>query len=343
MRPSSRTGFTLVELLVVIAIIGILIALLLPAVQAAREAARRMQCSNNLKQIGLGCHNYHSTYNVFPAGGRGTGDWSGNGWSYAFGISWYVAILPHLEEAAVYDQTNMSGTIHLQHDDTGNKIYAGFVPPFLSCPSSTMPKETPEPAGAVANPNYVGIAGAVAPKLDSARRWDQDNVNVHAYNGMLFGGGAVAVRDVSDGTSNVFMVGEQSGWVYDEAANGRKTDCRSCGPHGAWIGAKRLDPVGADIGSHMYDKRVFNTTTIGPPINANVCNFVRDYTSNAYYGDIVTNMDNQAPVTSAHPAGVNFLFADGSVHCVDVNIDYTLYQTFAIRDSGMVKDEGGAW
>jgi hypothetical protein len=67
----------------------------------------------------------------------------------------------------------------------------------LSCPSSTMPKETPEPAGAVANPNYVGIAGAVSTQLDPARRWDQDNVNVHVYNGMLFGGGAVSVRDVS--------------------------------------------------------------------------------------------------------------------------------------------------
>lgn len=94
---------------------------------------------------------------------------------------------------------------------------------------------------------------------------------------------------------------------------------------------------------HLYDERVFNTTTIGPAINTHICRFVRDYTTTAYYGDIVTNLDNQAPINSAHPGGVNFLLADGSVHFIRADIDYTLYQTLAIRDSGVVKDKDAAW
>ena len=105
MRSSHRRGFTLVELLVVIAIIGILIALLLPAVQAAREAARRSQCSNNLKQIGLALHNYHDTYGVFCAACTGTtspwGDHYQSTYSYMTG---WVSLLPYLEQGPLYDQ-----------------------------------------------------------------------------------------------------------------------------------------------------------------------------------------------------------------------------------------------
>ena len=96
-----RRGFTLVELLVVIAIIGILIALLLPAVQAAREAARRMNCSNNLKQQGIALHNYHSTHGTFPAGARAAG--SGHNWSTDYGMSWITVMLPYSEQGQTYN------------------------------------------------------------------------------------------------------------------------------------------------------------------------------------------------------------------------------------------------
>src|SRR5512136_2408211 len=103
---SKRTGFTLVELLVVIAIIGILIALLLPAVQAAREAARRMQCSNNLKQIGLAVHSYCSSSGVFPTACRSQGEARG---VYSWGFGWSVYLLPHAEQTAIYDALDKTG------------------------------------------------------------------------------------------------------------------------------------------------------------------------------------------------------------------------------------------
>src|SRR5512135_122792 len=101
-------GFTLIELLVVIAVIGILVALLLPAVQAAREAARRMQCSNNLKQIGLALHNYHDANKKFPFGSRGGSSWAQTG--IKDGTNWRVSILPYLEQTALYSKLNFGGS-----------------------------------------------------------------------------------------------------------------------------------------------------------------------------------------------------------------------------------------
>ena len=119
---STRRGFTLVELLVVIAIIGILIALLLPAVQAAREAARRIQCNNKLKQIGLALLNYESTHGMFPAGGitkTTTCNMAAPNWTDTGMASWTIVILPYMEEQARYDQYDLSGTFAPTHRITG--------------------------------------------------------------------------------------------------------------------------------------------------------------------------------------------------------------------------------
>src|SRR5262245_19383616 len=181
-----KRGFTLVELLVVIAIIGVLVALLLPAVQAAREAARRMQCGNHLKQIGLGLQNYHDVFNSLPYGARAryiTGDRVGtttiaNSTSVAYGPSWYVGLLPFCEQknlADVIERVGLAGG----NTTANNQVYDGMLAananptrvsqaahnqkiPWMLCPSSPLPQtETPGNNLILTVPSYVGVAGAV--------------------------------------------------------------------------------------------------------------------------------------------------------------------------------------
>src|SRR5262245_34019293 len=185
-RGMKKRGFTLVELLVVIAIIGVLVALLLPAVQAAREAARRMQCGNHLKQIGLGLQNYHDVFNSLPYGARAryiTGDRIGtttisNSSSVAYGPSWYVGLLPFCEQKNLADIIERIGVV-AGATNANNQIYDGMLAananptrvsqaahnqkiPWMLCPSSPLPQtETPGNNLILTVPSYVGVAGAV--------------------------------------------------------------------------------------------------------------------------------------------------------------------------------------
>lgn len=176
MRRKSGGGFTLVELLVVIAIIGILVALLLPAIQAAREAARRTQCNNNLKQIGLGLQNYHDTYKVFPMGAMHAGENPAvpsppeqTTVARSIGPSWWYGTLPFCEQRNIYDK--IGGLFRAGQAVSGTRAFnAAFananlaavlntmVPDYMRCPSSPIPlMETP--TGPIVIPTYAGIAG----------------------------------------------------------------------------------------------------------------------------------------------------------------------------------------
>jgi prepilin-type N-terminal cleavage/methylation domain-containing protein len=200
--PKSA-AFTLVELLVVITIIGILIALLLPAVQAAREAARRMQCSNNLKQIGLALHNYHSVKKCFPHGTFG----EHATWGF---FSWSTFILPYMEQQGVYDRFDFNTTGGYYAAGNNRKAGQTLIAAYM-CPSDPMGTEMiwvsgGTPAPQCAPTNYVGVS-------------DTDDMSVGGYwpkvfplsNGIFGADRCCTITDIKDGTSNTLMVGEVTG------------------------------------------------------------------------------------------------------------------------------------
>ena len=229
-RQIKRTGFTLVELLVVIAIIGILIAMLLPAVQAAREAARRMQCTNNLRQIALALHGYHDAHKYFPPGVVGTrGDSTRSDRNARKQISWNVFILPQLEQELVYEKFNWDKA----YDHNYNKEATSFVIPAFLCPSTATRTDdrkgdrTEDGRGAT---DYGGIYGAGVPSTGSVTF----EAPYGGILGWLYGKDyAVSIAMVTDGTSNTIVVAEDSG--------------RGDGLNGAWADGENIYHQGGTI------------------------------------------------------------------------------------------------
>ncbi|MGQ0637038.1 MAG: DUF1559 family PulG-like putative transporter [Planctomycetaceae bacterium] len=211
-----RSGFTLIELLVVIAIIAVLVALLLPAVQQAREAARRTQCKNNLKQIGLALHNYHDAYNVLPSAWIGVDPATRrvfvdglNGWG------WASKILPQVDQSPLYNQFNFG----LSTADPANAQFRTHVLPIYRCPSDVGPdKFTISNAGGnalaeLATASYVACFGTL--EIDSCE--GQLPGFQCSSNGTFFHNSRVRFADISDGVSNTFLTGERrtaagAGW-----------------------------------------------------------------------------------------------------------------------------------
>ena len=199
MRDRDRTGFTLVELLVVIAIIAILIALLLPAVQSAREAARRMQCNNNLKQMGIALHNYHGSHGVFPYG------WGENQSSW----TWSALILPYVEGDNVNQLLDYNTTYNYL-PNRGSVGVQSFIP-IYQCPSAPPNLLVTCCAGNapddddVAETNYC----AISTHLSVWRAWaGEPQTSELRATGVIYGKSHTAIRDISDGTSQTLLVTE---------------------------------------------------------------------------------------------------------------------------------------
>lgn len=216
-----RYGFTLVELLVVIAIIGILVGLLLPAVQAAREAARKIQCFNNLKQISLAMHNYESAHRSFPLGCVGCRPQSYPAPDFVYlRNSWNALILPQLEQGNVYDQFDFGQP----YSTEVNRTAGSAVLPVFLCPSTSTTERRGQTSGDV-NANGQWDAG------DDLAWSDYGGIYGVSHNGpylpehlgiMLYDR-AVKIRDVRDGTSNTIIVSECTGrdeTAQSEWANG---------------------------------------------------------------------------------------------------------------------------
>jgi prepilin-type N-terminal cleavage/methylation domain-containing protein/prepilin-type processing-associated H-X9-DG protein len=310
-----RRAFTLIELLTVMAIIGVLTALLLPAVQQAREASRRLQCRNHLRQIGLALHNYCAQHGVFPPGDIDEGDSQREGWG------WGAMLLPLLDQAALYNAMNVTGqrlvdmlsgpdrllsqtplaVFRCPTDDTGptmqtiptNRHFDGDGTPGSASPASDF---------FVATCNYAGVYGV------------ELSGNQPQNDGVLFNNSSIRFRDISDGSSNTFAVGERD---------------YKCGV-AAWIGSRNPPGTNAWGRHHNQGKinvRMNDTNThldpwcTGHPRGEGVCH----------------NCDEG--FGSLHEGGAHFLMCDGAVRFVGENINFGLYKRLGRRNDGKVIGE----
>jgi len=332
-----RRAFTLIELLVVIAIIAVLVALLLPAVQQAREAARRSQCKNNLKQTGLALHNYHDTYNNFPNGNVASRDANGNG---GWGISWYIRILPYLDQAPVYNRINFSG-VHpgwsCCGDATGQAngdVIRGIRFPTTVCPSSSLSDLRDSGGGNTEHPHYYGIMGAT----DGNGFTNAPNRTANccgccgnqAATGTVTAGGMLGpltsrkIRDVTDGTTNCIIVGESSDFVLNAAGGPKTADVQ--GVHGMLMGSPNLTSVEGAPGGTF--ERQFNLTTVRYSPNAPAIN------NNTAWPGIDDNFGINKPLNSPHTGGIHVLLCDGAVRFVSDNINMFTLRCLCTRDDG---------
>lgn len=321
MNLRKKKGFTLIELLVVIAIIAILIALLLPAVQQAREAARRTQCKNQLKQFGLAIHNYHDVYNSAPLGCTGT-----FGGRYRR-FSAHFALLPYIEQAAAYAQA----TSDLDNNG-GNAPWSGSInniltqTPNLLCPSDGVAVDGREDMRSVTN--YMFSYGDNAWDINPA--WAGNGGRSRGFfmgqqgNGS---GGSRRFRDVTDGLSNTIAMGERikakgdadtikTGATTTSVADGGRNNPAAC--KASVDGDGRYLTLGDAAGSRLAGVRAFDgappfvgVTTVLPP-NSPSCKNGND---NQHDRDGIMSM------TSHHTGGVQVCLGDGSVRFISENID----------------------
>jgi prepilin-type N-terminal cleavage/methylation domain-containing protein len=312
---THRKGFTLIELLVVIAIIAILIALLLPAVQQAREAARRTQCRNNLKQIGVALHNYHDIHRTLPPGWiqASVPDVDGE---FAERWSWKVFILPQIDQAPLYQTLNViDGTqpIPLANDPRVQTVLNVYL-----CPSDPGPHVNESFLDQNGNPypksNYPGVHG----------RGEIISDAISGGNGLFGKASRVRMADITDGTSQTFAVGER-----DLASRGIGIFGSLGDPfrHAAvWIRAlpRQGSIVGtpeSDVPGQMHGRSV-----------TGICTDIQGSTR-------VLNGSSSRGFGSAHVGGGHFLMADGAVRFIGESIDLPTYGRLAHRSDGEIIGE----
>jgi prepilin-type N-terminal cleavage/methylation domain-containing protein/prepilin-type processing-associated H-X9-DG protein len=334
-------GFTLVELLVVIAIIGVLVALLLPAVQSARESARRSQCLNHLKQFALGCLNFESVRGHVPKGSYATGTFPEGG-----GASWMFVTLGYIEQGNLYDRVVASGSMN-------NAVNQRILPatlPIIRCPSdvfersnfkhssyigSTGPTCNNPPAGCPApfqihcNGQSVPGANSVPPALNPATHpgyepshsWGSTAVTKDTRGMFSRGGALIRLADVTDGTSNTLWIGE----TLPEHFEPMRYPSAFGWPHGNnhIAQGQTIQPINWRIDRMAVTAPAF--VSCGCDANTNPS------------GDrarCIMNWHVTWGFKSNHPSGTNFARVDGSVQFVSQNIDHRTYQHLGCRDDG---------
>jgi prepilin-type N-terminal cleavage/methylation domain-containing protein/prepilin-type processing-associated H-X9-DG protein len=300
---TAPSAFTLVELLVVIAIIGILVSMLLPAVQSAREAARRLECSNNLKQLGLALHTYHTSHRSFPAGASISVPNQCSTGNDCRGNPIFLVLLPYLEQGnieAKYDYTQNWGTFGWTDPvkNTPIKVYR--------CPSESRFSQFPE------RRVYFAVTGG---KTLVVRNWRGD-----VYQDGLF---AVnqwrTIDETRDGTSNTLAIGESVHVAKFGLGNGYGVADKG-GPVAWWLSPACVKSDNCAPAMHSIGRELRSTKH---PINANLLPMADD-------------QENDAPFGSLHPGGTPFVFADGHVEFLSESIDTTIYKALSTRAGGEV-------
>jgi len=340
-RRRARSGFTLIELLVVIAIIAILIGLLLPAVQKIREAANRMKCSNNLKQLGLGLHNYHDTNNFLPPGGGNDVAPFGTGTAVdQWGSSWKVFLLPFIEQDNLHRKWEFNNNSGWLNANNKNLISTTTISVYR-CPSTPLPPFATT-NGYVANEmvgTYTGIAGSVITRSDGtipspgpySVACCNGSGGLATDNGVLYPGSMTTLAAVTDGLSNTWFVGEQGQHLRD--VNGKPITANFTRGFGSsetiygWSMGAAIRP-GASPAS-FGDGRQFNCTSVRWKINQ-----LGPWTS----ADPAYGVNNDAgtnfPLSSGHSGGVNVLNGDGSVRFVRDSISLDIQSAMATKSGG---------
>ena len=327
-RNVRQSGFTLIELLVVIAIIAILIALLLPAVQQAREAARRSQCKNNLKQIGLAVHNYHDVHLKFPIGSRYPNDGPHN---------WRFSLLPYLDQANLYELTKDGPGVDVDFWEGAGGAYNGatlhfkdkVITSIYMCPSSADPAisyangPTNSEQGSQSH-QYVGIMGAYPDPAGRTNVSYETQYNSFATNtGCLLINECKGMRDVTDGTSNTIIVAEQSR-ISDGSPVLKRSDYTS-----GWAGTSYAGTVNQLIASGAGQHR-FGT---------GVTSVFHSPNPKSTGSEANAQWDWNTPLTSYHTGGVHVLLCDGAIRFLSDNADLSLIQKLCVRDDGQTIGE----
>jgi prepilin-type N-terminal cleavage/methylation domain-containing protein/prepilin-type processing-associated H-X9-DG protein len=291
-----RPAFTLIELLVVIGIIGVLIGLLLPAVQKAREAANRMTCANNLKQLALAAHHYHDVYQAFPPGFfRAPGPWLG-----VKVFTLYVALLPYIEQDNLHR--------HWDYEHYGNNLgaypnaTAAQVIVIAVCPSDTLPRPAVDMNDTTAQPRHWGLVSYGG------------NAGVRATggptkDGIFYEGSRVRIADVTDGTSTTLLFGERNHWdlSYD-----RLCPRDMIGTNSWWAYAGTADVLLSAAVPVNYQV----------PLDATSCEQIK--------------ADRLCAFGSQHPGGANFALVDGSVRFLANTTSLILLRGLSTRAGGEV-------
>lgn len=307
-----RSAFTLVELLVVIAIVAVLVALLLPAVQAARESARRAQCVNHLKQIGIACHNYHEAIRSLPPGYCAAGAYTDGATDTTPGWGWAAYLLSYIEQCPVFESMNFN--LPIEHPANARAVQTRIVP-YL-CPSDIVgggSYTVPDDAGKIviiaAPASYAACVGS-----------DESNVSAAIGNGVFYRNSGTRFADILDGTTCTILAGEKP---FAKA-------------QAIWAGA---------VNRGVLLRGQYNTCQ---PVVAGMNYPAPALTvSHAHLNNAEFDEDGSAGLddfSSMHPEGANFLFADGSVHFIanvptdEPNGSYTsvsiLFQRLGTRACG---------